>query len=247
MTLALLRDVTTPIPIVNDLPGPPFLTPSEHSRETQITLLFSDVVGSTQLMEELGDWSAHHIIQRHHRIVRRELALHGGEEVELRGDGFYLAFKCPLSALRCAVAIQRGLALDGLEHPEHPIRVRMGLHSGPALRDANTYFGKTVVQSVRIADHARAGEILVSQRFRELVEGLAGLDFGRDRSLVLKGFRGYHRVSSVRWDAPPRINGFPAQPTRGRAKHVAISLRNLLGRVGLVRASSGRSAAEGGA
>ena len=222
-----------------------FFAPSERSRETQISLLFSDVVGSTRMMEEFGDWSAHRIMQRHHRIVRRELALHGGKEAELRGDGFYIAFECPLSALRCAIGIQRGLAVDGHEHSDCPIRVRMGLHSGPALRDANTYFGKTVVQSVRIADHARAGEILVSQRFRELVEGLAGLEFGRDRNLVLKGFRGYHRVSSVRWDASPRINGFPAQPTGGRAKHVAISLRNVLGRVGLVRAPSGSTAGEG--
>jgi class 3 adenylate cyclase len=182
--------------------------------EMNLTLLLSDVVGFSEMTDRLGDREAYHVIQRHHGVVRTELAAHGGEEVELRGDGFYLAFARPVPALRCAIAIQRDFALDARLHPEQPIRVRMGLHTGNVLHDPNVYFGKTVIESARIADQARGGEILVSAVFRRLVEAYTDVPFDAGRDVELRGLQGRQQVFSVTWDSQDR-----AAPAHDGAEH----------------------------
>ena len=196
--------------------------------EMNLTLLLSDVVGFSEMTDRLGDREAYHVIQRHHAVVRTELAAHGGEEVELRGDGFYLAFAEPVPALQCAIAIQRGFALDARIHPEQPIRVRIGLHTGSVLHDPDVYFGKTVIESARIADQARGGEILVSGVFRKLVEAHTNVPFGASRDVELRGLHGHRQVFSVTWDsqgrAAARFNG--AEPAPRRASRLALLARS---------------------
>jgi class 3 adenylate cyclase len=162
----------------------------------RVTLVFSDMEGFTEMTERLGDRAAHEVIRRHNAIVRAEVTRHGGAEVELQGDGFLLAFADAGRALACAVAVQRALAAYSAEHPEQPIRVRIGLHTGEAIQEADHFFGKTVILAARIAAQARGGEILVSSVVRELG---AGILFGEARTAALKGLTGTYTLHPVMW------------------------------------------------
>jgi class 3 adenylate cyclase len=144
------------------------------------------------------------VIRRHNRIVRQQLAAHGGYEVELQGDGFLLAFGSARQGLLCAIAIQRALEADVAAHSDEPIRVRIGVHTGEALRDADKFFGKTVILSARIAAQAVGGEILISSLVRELVASAGDVRFGAAREVQLKGLSEPQRVHSVEWRAGAR-------------------------------------------
>jgi len=176
----------------------PDLTPHAAPDGT-VTLMFSDMEGFTEMTRRLGDLEAREVIRRHNAIVRRACSVHAGYEVELQGDGFLLAFGSARSGLQCAMAIQRDLDEDARKHPEEPIRVRIGLHTGEALRDADKFFGATVILSARIASQAGGGEILVSSLLKELTESVGDLHFGTVREVELKGFPAPHRVFPVEW------------------------------------------------
>jgi class 3 adenylate cyclase len=164
-----------------------------------VTLLFSDMEGFSAMTERLGDLRAREVIRRHNRIVRQQLAAHGGYEVELQGDGFLLAFGSARQGLHCAIGIQRALDADAGAHADEPIRVRIGVHTGEALRDADKFFGKTVILSARIAAQAAGGEILVSSLVRELVASAGDVRFGAARDVELKGLSEPQRVHPVEW------------------------------------------------
>jgi class 3 adenylate cyclase len=164
-----------------------------------VTLMFSDMEGFTEMTERLGDLKAHDVIRDHNAIVREQLAAHSGYEVELQGDGFLLAFESARRGLLCAVAIQRAFAAYNEKHPEEPIRVRIGLHTGEALKDADKFFGKTVILAARIAAQAQGGEILVSSLFKELTQSVGDLRFGKTRQVDLKGISERQRLHTVEW------------------------------------------------
>jgi class 3 adenylate cyclase len=164
-----------------------------------VTLMFSDMEGFTAMTERLGDLAAREVIRAHNAIVREQLAAHEGYEVELQGDGFLLAFPSARRALLCAVAIQRAFAAYSEAHPEEPIRVRIGLHTGEVLRDADRFFGKTVILAARIAAQARGGEILASGLLKELTESTGDLRFGKGRDAQLKGISDTQRLYAVEW------------------------------------------------
>jgi class 3 adenylate cyclase len=132
--------------------------------------------------------------------VRENLAAHGGYEVELLGDGFLLAFQSARRGLLCAIAIQRAFAAYSEAHPDEPIRVRIGLHTGEALKDVDKFFGKTVILAARIASQARGGEILASSLLKELTESTGDLRFGGAREVDLKGLSERQRVHAVEWE-----------------------------------------------
>lgn len=157
-----------------------------------VTLLFTDIEGSTERNARLGDevWLA--ILRQHHDIVRRELSAHGGYEVKSLGDGFMIAFARPRDGARCALSIQRSLADAGLE-----IRIRAGLHVGEAVRIDDDYYGAVVNMAARVAGAAQGGEVLVSPAVRALLADTPELDFGPARSTVLKGFPGEHDLQAV--------------------------------------------------
>jgi class 3 adenylate cyclase len=163
-----------------------------------VTLLFSDMHDYTGMTERLGDHAALRVVADHNKIVRTQCEAHGGFEVELRGDGFLVAFPTPAAGVRCAIALQRAFEAYSRGHPEQPIRLRIGLHCGEALRDQDKFFGKTVIQAFRVADLAQADEILVSGHLQGLVAG-RGFTFSRERDVTLKGFTGQHRVAAVEW------------------------------------------------
>jgi class 3 adenylate cyclase len=167
--------------------------------EGTVTIFFSDIEGFTSLNERLGDFRAKDVLRDHYAIVREELLAHRGFEVKVHGDGFMVAFDSAARALRCAQAIQRRQRQWTIEHPDTPIRIRMGLHTGEAIRDADDFLGSTVNLASRIATAARGEEILVSALLKELCASSGEFEFDRGQEIELKGLSQPHRVFSVSW------------------------------------------------
>jgi class 3 adenylate cyclase len=167
--------------------------------EGTVTIFFSDIEGFTSLNERLGDYRAKDVLRDHYALVREELLNHRGFEVKVHGDGFMVAFDSAARALRCAQAIQRRQRQWTIEHPDTPIRIRMGLHTGEAIRDADDFLGSTVNLASRIATAARGEEILVSALLKELCASSGEFEFDRGQEIELKGLSQPHRVFSVTW------------------------------------------------
>src|SRR6266545_6152141 len=133
-----------------------------------VTFLFSDIEGSTRLLQALGERYAEALAD-HRRLLRASFARHGGVEVDTQGDSFFVAFPDPTDAIAAAEEGQRSLA----EHswPEDDLRVRMGLHTGEPLVTDGHYVGIDVHRGARIAAAAHGGQVVVSERTRQLVSG----------------------------------------------------------------------------
>jgi class 3 adenylate cyclase len=159
------------------------------------TVLFSDIEGFTALNDRLGDRQSFEVLKGHNQLVREQVAAYGGFEVKSQGDGFMVAFSSARQALLCAIAIQQALDRSGGE----PVRVRMGLHTGEAIKDADDFFGRNVIFAARIADQAEGGEILVSSLVKELTESAGEFQFENGREVALKGLSGTGKVYSVDW------------------------------------------------
>jgi class 3 adenylate cyclase len=147
----------------------------------------------------LGDHAAREVTRKHNAIVREQVRAHGGREVELLGDGFLLAFADASRAVACAVAMQRAFRAYSEAHPEEPIHIRIGAHTGPVLRDADKFFGLTVILAARIAAQAEAGEILVSAPLSDRLEGSGGFRLGERRDAMLKGIASAQRLTQIVW------------------------------------------------
>jgi class 3 adenylate cyclase len=163
-----------------------------------VTLLFSDIEGSTAKTEELGDQRWMEVLREHNAIVRDNLAAHEGFEVKSEGDGFMLAFQSARKAIQCAIDMQQAFAKRS-ESTEVPISVRMGLHTGEVIKEGDDFFGKHVNLAARIAGQASGGEILVSSLLRELTASGGDITFGSGREVELKGLSGTQQIYSVGW------------------------------------------------
>jgi predicted ATPase/class 3 adenylate cyclase len=139
-----------------------------------VTLLFTDIEGSTRLLEERGEEYAA-LLEEHHRHLRSAFAAHGGVEVDVQGDGFFVAFPRADDALAAAADAQRALAgLDG-------VRVRMGVHTGQPRRVGTGYVGLDVHRTARICAAAHGGQVLLSQTTRDLAGDQPARDLGEHR------------------------------------------------------------------
>jgi len=165
------------------------------------TILFTDVEGSTALTQRLGDARAREVLRAHERIVREALRAHGGAEVKAMGDGFMASFSSATRALECAIAMQRAFAAREDEHPDTPIRVRIGLNAGEPIAEDEDLFGTAVNMVARVAAHAEGGEILASDVVRQLVAG-KGFLFSDRGDVALRGFEDPVRLYEVRWREP---------------------------------------------
>ncbi|HEX2259487.1 MAG TPA: adenylate/guanylate cyclase domain-containing protein, partial [Actinomycetota bacterium] len=167
-----------------------------------VTILFTDIEGSTELNEILGDQRWLELLSVHDRIVRTEVQKAGGTVVKSRGDGFMLAFPSARQALRAATQIQLALARHDREVPDStPIRVRIGGHTGEVVRQSGDFFGRHVNFASRIADQAMGGEILVSELTKALLLGSPEFQFSQSRTAALKGFPGEHAMFTLDWSS----------------------------------------------
>jgi class 3 adenylate cyclase len=166
-----------------------------------LTFMFTDVVGSTEMGERLGDEVWLDILRAHNAIARAELAAHEASWSKILGDGFLAAFPTATDAVKCAISLQRDFVEYNDEHPEEPLRVRVGLHTGQAVREADDYYGRAVNLAARIAGQAKAQGILVSARLKELTEDTNEFTFGEGRGVKLRGLSEPVRVYEVLWQA----------------------------------------------
>ncbi len=162
-----------------------------------LTILFTDVEGSTALTQRLGDARARELLREHERMVREALKAHGGSEVKTMGDGFMASFSSATKALECAIAMQRAFA-EHNESAEEPIKVRVGLNAGEPIAEDDDLFGTAVNLAARICGHAEAGQILAPIVVRELAAGKQFMfaDLGETE---LRGFEDPVRLYEVRW------------------------------------------------
>jgi class 3 adenylate cyclase len=157
-------------------------------------VLFTDLVGHTEMMSRLGDDRGRAVLREHERITREVLKTHGGTEIKTMGDGFMASFSSVARAVECAIALQRAFAAREGE----PLSVRVGLNAGEPIEEDGDLFGATVILASRIAAKAEGGEILVADTVRGLCSG-KGYLFSDRGEFVAKGFEDPVRVYEVRW------------------------------------------------
>jgi predicted ATPase/class 3 adenylate cyclase/Tfp pilus assembly protein PilF len=189
-----------------------------------VTFLFTDIEGSTQLLQRLGNDYAH-VLGAHQALLRAAFTAHAGHEVDTQGDAFFVAFPTAPAAIAAAAEATRALA-EHLWPEDAPVRVRMGLHTGTAQLVGDHYVGLDVHRAARIAASGHGGQVLLSQATRALAEqdlptGAILRDMGAHR---LKDLQGAEHLSQLvfpglRADFPPlrtldaHPNNLPLQPT----------------------------------
>jgi class 3 adenylate cyclase len=169
-----------------------FLTgepPEVEINRVLTTVLFTDIVGSTERAAEEGDHRWRQILEAHHQAVRAELRRYRGSEIDTAGDGFFATFDGPARAIRCACAIRDSVRAAGVE-------IRAGLHTGEVEVFGETYSGLGVHIGARVGARAGAGEVLVSRTVVDLVVG-SGITFAERGEHELKGVPGQWKLFSV--------------------------------------------------
>jgi class 3 adenylate cyclase len=169
-----------------------FLTGSRVSVEAErvlATVLFTDIVGSTERAVALGDRAWRDLLERHHTIVRQEIERYRGREIDSSGDGFLSTFDGPARAIRCAKGIRDAVRSLGIE-------IRAGVHTGECERVDDKFAGVAVHTGARVMAKAGPGEVLVSSTVKDLVAG-SGLDFREHGTHTLKGVPGEWRLFVV--------------------------------------------------
>lgn len=163
--------------------------------EGTVTVLVTDIEGSTELAERLGDLRFRQVLATHEHRVRACVDQHGGFVVKGTGDGFLLAFGSARQALLCASELQH--AFDD----EDELAIRMGVHTGEVVRADGDLYGKTVIVASRLAGEASGGEVLVSEITKALTESGGDLRFDGARELELKGLSGTQQAWTLDWSA----------------------------------------------
>jgi predicted ATPase/class 3 adenylate cyclase len=203
-----------------------------------VTLLFTDIEGSTRMLQELGREAYVRALTAHRRLLREAFTSHGGVEVEIQGDSFHFAFASARDAVSAAVAGQR--ALHEHEWESQPIRVRVGLHTGEPVQAEGLYAGLDVHHAARVMSAGHGGQILLSHRTAELVEGeldtgVALFDLGEHRLKDLPApQRLYQAVGEGLSSEFPPLKSLlqtnlpvPATPFLGRKNDLAAVIEQL--------------------
>jgi DNA-binding SARP family transcriptional activator/class 3 adenylate cyclase len=162
-----------------------------------VTILFTDVEGSTGLFSALGDAEAQAVLAACDALAREQVRVHGGRSVKSLGDGLMAAFASPRDAVTCALAIQTAVAERGDRHPGQRVLVRVGLHTGEATETEGDLLGESVSAAARICAKARGGEVLSSEVVRQLCGSVSGVLFGDRGRVALRGFPERWRLCEV--------------------------------------------------
>ena len=163
--------------------------PRRQTERFLTTVLFTDIVGSTEMAAELGDRGWRELVQEHHKVIRAALKRHGGREVDTAGDGFFAVFDAPAAAAECALEAVEAVKALGLQ-------IRAGLHVGEVEQIGAKVGGIAVPIGARIMAAARGSEVLASETVRDLAEG-SGLRFEERGERELKGVPGTRRLYAV--------------------------------------------------
>ncbi len=197
-----------------------------------VTFLFTDLVGSTELLDTLGDDAAETLRRTYFSLLRRAVSDADGDEVKNLGDGLMVVFSSPMNALRCATDIQQAIAVHNQEAPGARLVVRVGLHAGEPVRHEDDFFGTAVVIAKRLCDRAEGGQILASALVSELVGKRGGFRFIPLGPLALKGLAAPVATMVVGWEAPAGEPP-PAQEVQAEPAPV-VPMPNMLTDIGRV-------------
>jgi len=194
-----------------------------------VTFLFTDIEGSTRLLQQLGDRYAG-VLEEYRRLLRAAFQEAEGYEIDTAGDGFFIAFPRATQAVTAAVAAQRAIATH-LWLEDAPVRVRMGLHTGEPTLAGGSYVGLDVHRAVRICSAGHGGQILLSEATRVLVEhdlpaGVSVLGLGEHRLKDLQ--RPEHLFQLLHPDLPA---DFPSLKSLDTLPHnLPLQLTSFIGR-----------------
>ncbi len=170
---------------------------SAGQSEGTVTIMFTDVEGSTQMLSARGFTLSHEIMKAYEAIIEDKITEHAGRRIKGLGDGVMVSFGSSRHAVECAIEIQRGIAEYSKQNPERKLKIRIGINTGEVVEEAGDIFGAAVNVAARVAGKARGGQILVSEVVRELVGPVAEMKFGYRGRYKLKGFPDRFRLHDV--------------------------------------------------
>jgi class 3 adenylate cyclase len=176
---------------------PEAATPAPAATASVRAVLFTDLVGHTEMMSRLGDHKGREVLREHEQITREVLTRHNGTEVKTMGDGFMASFDSAQRALQCAVTLQRSFAEYSKSGPTE-LKVRVGLNAGEPIAEEGDLFGTAVIMAARCAAEARGGEILATDVVRQLAGGRA-FEFADRGQFMLRGLEDAVRLYEVKW------------------------------------------------
>jgi class 3 adenylate cyclase/DNA-binding CsgD family transcriptional regulator len=182
-----------------------------------VTLLFTDLVGSTELLTHLGDDAAEEVRREHFALLRQAVGETGGTEVKSLGDGLMVVFQSGVDALRCAVAMQRRIDERNGDRAGPQLAVRVGLHAGEPLREGDDFHGEAVVVASRLCNQADGGQILTSELVAGLVGSRGGFRFRPAGQLRLKGLPRPLAAVTVDWRPAEGPASTDPDPANGAA------------------------------
>lgn len=163
-----------------------------------VTVLFTDIVGSTAMTQELGDAVAQQIVRAHNRLVRDALTDFAGKEIKHTGDGIMASFSAVSSGVEAAISMQQSVATHNLNNPDLPLHIKIGINAGEPIAEDNDLFGSTVQLAARIVDKSSKDEIFVSEIVRALCDGKK-LAFQSRGEFEMKGFDKPQTLYEVLW------------------------------------------------
>jgi len=175
-------------------------TPTEKEETTgPVTVLFTDIAGSTAMTQNLGDEGAQKVVRAHNRIVRNALTKYGGKEIKHTGDGIMASFSTTSNSVEGSIQIQKDTKTYTAENPDFPLHIKIGINAGEPISEDNDLFGSTVQMSARIVDKAQAGQIFVSEIVRGICVGKP-LKFNNAGQFEMKGFDEPPTLYEVVWE-----------------------------------------------
>ncbi len=184
-----------------------------------ITVLFTDLVGSTEISYTISPDAADELLRSHFSVLRRAIAGSGGVEVKGLGDGVMVVFRSTSAALSCAVAMQQAVHRDNVG-ARHQLGLRIGLSGGEATMESNDYYGDPVIEAARLCTHADAGQILATDAVRVMGGRRSPYRFEPLGALELKGLPEPVRVLDVHWEPLDEIAAETGVPLPARLTHV---------------------------
>jgi class 3 adenylate cyclase len=209
-TLAILEG-SSPIPFMEDMGAvltatheflgdgdSPELQVSIADRSAPVTIIFTDIAGSTDLTQRLGDAEAQEVLRIHNTIVREALRAHAGNEIKHTGDGVMASFQSAAAAVEFCIVVQRRVHARAESEPERAFEVRIGVNTGEPVAEEHDLFGTAVQLARRICDEADSGQVLVSDVVRGLTAG-KGFVYSDTGQHSLRGFEDPARLYEVRW------------------------------------------------
>lgn len=190
--------------MLNEMMGPVFdqwnrpQSQAPASAARIMTVMFTDMVGSTDMTQAQGDKAAQNLVRRHNAIVRNALAQFSGKEIKHTGDGIMASFGSSANGVEAAITIQRAIAKHNAQYPDQGLHIRIGINAGEPIEEEEDLFGTTVQLAARVCARCDTDDILCSNVVKELASG-RGLNFTSLGAQQLKGFKEQVTLFQVVW------------------------------------------------